>query len=184
MKRGLSWMSGALAFTLAGGTTGLVEGQNGPYYGVPSWDQTLACATTSNCPRFIIVMGGVAVLDRETGLVWERSPGSQLFGDLSLAAFACTNKVLGGRKGWRLPTIPELGSLIDPNVPSPGPKLPAGHPFTRVATSLNVFYRSATVRAGFDDQVWAASFSNGGLGTENAPGLVWCVRGGHGTDAQ
>ncbi len=76
MKRGLSWMSGAVVLALVAGTTGLAGAQNGPYYALPSWDQTLACATTSNCPRFILVMGGVAVLDRETGLVWERSPGS------------------------------------------------------------------------------------------------------------
>ncbi len=184
MKRALSWMSGVVVLALAGGTTGLAEAQNGPYYAVPSWDQTLVCATTTNCPRFIVVMGGDAVLDRETGLVWERSPGSELFGSLSLAAFKCTNKTLGSRKGWRVPTISELGSLIDPNVPSPGPTLPAGHPFIGVTSSPNSFYRSATVRAGFDDQVWVAKFSFGGLGTENSPGSVWCVRGGHDTDAQ
>jgi hypothetical protein len=126
--------------------------------------------------RFIVVMGGDAVLDRETGLVWERSPGSEVYE--SLAAFTCTNKALGGRKGWRLPTIPELGSLIDPNVPFPGPTLPAGHPFIGVAPSPNSFYRSATVRAGFDGQVWVANLSNGGLGTHSGPSFVWCVRGG------
>ena len=38
----------------------------GPYYAMPSWDQTLPAAT-----RFIVLtnMGSEAVLDRETGLV-------------------------------------------------------------------------------------------------------------------
>jgi hypothetical protein len=45
----------------------------GPYYALPAWDQTLSSAT-----RFIVLsnFGGVAVLDRETGLVWERSPSN------------------------------------------------------------------------------------------------------------
>ena len=39
------------------------------YHATPSWDQTLPAAT-----RFIVLsnFGGQAVLDRETGLVWER----------------------------------------------------------------------------------------------------------------
>src|SRR4030042_5575775 len=39
----------------------------------PTWDQTLQCDTTT-CPRFVLVMGGAGVLDKETGLVWEQSP--------------------------------------------------------------------------------------------------------------
>src|SRR5215510_13153561 len=43
----------------------------GPYYATPAWDQTLASST-----RFLILIGfsNQAVLDRETGLVWQRSP--------------------------------------------------------------------------------------------------------------
>ena len=43
----------------------------GPYYATPSWDQTLPSNT-----RFIVLsnMNSAAVLDRETGLVWERAP--------------------------------------------------------------------------------------------------------------
>ena len=43
----------------------------GPYYATPSWDQQLPAAT-----RFIVLSNwnSAAVLDRETGLVWERSP--------------------------------------------------------------------------------------------------------------
>ena len=28
----------------------------GPYYPNPSWDQTLACTTLANCPRFIVLL--------------------------------------------------------------------------------------------------------------------------------
>src|SRR5215813_14310693 len=42
---------------------------NGPYYAEPSWDQTLPAST-----RFIVLsnFNSEAVLDRETGLVWQR----------------------------------------------------------------------------------------------------------------
>ncbi len=35
----------------------------------PSWDQDLPASE-----RFVLVMGGAAVLDKNTGLVWEQSP--------------------------------------------------------------------------------------------------------------
>src|SRR4030042_7168775 len=40
----------------------------------PAWSQKLQCDTATTCPRFEIVMGGDAVLDKETGLVWGESP--------------------------------------------------------------------------------------------------------------
>jgi hypothetical protein len=48
----------------------------GPYYANPSWDQTLPSST-----RFIVLsnMNSAAVLDRETGLVWEQSPSTVTF---------------------------------------------------------------------------------------------------------
>ena len=58
-----------LAFTAIPGNAQTVA--NGPYYAWPSWDQTLPSST-----RFIVWanFNSQAVLDRETGLVWERSP--------------------------------------------------------------------------------------------------------------
>jgi hypothetical protein len=35
----------------------------------PTWSQTLPTAV-----RFVAVLGGAAILDRETGLVWESAP--------------------------------------------------------------------------------------------------------------
>src|SRR5262249_11284788 len=80
----------------------------GPYYPTPAWDQTLASST-----RFLILIGfsNQAVLDRETGLVWQRSPDTAPTTWLN-ARKGCINKSVGGvqRKGWRLPAINERGS--------------------------------------------------------------------------
>jgi hypothetical protein len=95
---------------------------NGPYYATPSWDQTLPAST-----RFIVLsnFNSDAVLDRETGLVWERALGSSSGDGPSVT---CARTKAGGRAGWRAPTISELGTLFDPLATSV-PPLPTGHPF-------------------------------------------------------
>lgn len=114
----------ALAFT-ASATQALAD-QLGPYYGIPSWDQTLPAST-----RFIVLssINSEAVLDRETGLVWEKAPGA-IRADKAEAFFICMNKNVGSRGGWKLPSIQELRTLIDPTAMNLA--LPAGHPFTNV----------------------------------------------------
>ena len=114
-------------------------------------ERSLAPAAYPNSPveerrspsdyRFVVLSdwNNEAVFDRKTGLVWEKSPNVS-FSNWSGAHKRCDHLELGNHKGWRLPTIEELASLVDPSVPSPGPTLAAGHPFT-VASS---FYWSAT----------------------------------------
>ena len=87
---GLAMSAPALAVTTA----------VGPYYATPSWDQTRPAAT-----RFIVLtnMGSAAVLDRETGLVWERSPSS-LTTDWFNAFNHCSFLNVGNRMGWRVPS--------------------------------------------------------------------------------
>src|SRR6266849_5696589 len=83
--------------------------------------------------RFVVLAsyGGAAVLDRETGLVWEQSPDSRSRTWFD-AQIHCNQRTVGNRSAWRLPTVQELASLVDPSVPPPGPTLPAGHPFTNL----------------------------------------------------
>ncbi len=133
--------------------------------------------------RFVLALGGAAVLDRETGLVWERSPltdvptvGANDPVTWSTARFICITKNVGGRKGWRLPSIQELASLVDPSVPSPGPTLPAGHPFTNVQSA---FYNSASTHAESPTFAWRVNLSTGHVdtGDKAVNRFVWCVRG-------
>ncbi len=43
---------------------------------LPSWEKKLPCVSKDNCPRFEVLAdwNNEAVLDKETGLVWEKSP--------------------------------------------------------------------------------------------------------------
>jgi hypothetical protein len=161
--------------------------------GLPqAWDKTLPANDPGGpCPasssRFTCVMGGAAVRDNETGLVWERSPSTATFA-WEFAQVHCNQLNVGNRKGWRLPTIQELASLVDPTVPFPGPTfsgptLPAGHPFSNVQSS---HYWSATTSASNAGFAWGVFFDDGGVGGggKSFSAFVWCVRGGQGVDPQ
>lgn len=118
------------------------------------------------------------VLDKETGLVWERSPDS-FTNNWYYLVYLAYNKCLGGRKGWRLPTIEELNSLVDPN--EPPPTLISGHPFVNVGTG---FYWSSTTDAEYITtfNAWGVVFSSGNAGKQvkDYSFPAWFVRGGNG----
>ncbi len=87
---------------------------------------------------------------------------------------------MGGRKGWKLPSIQEFTSLIDPAANFP--TLPAGHPFNVLLTS----YWSGTDSANNSGFAWYLFIVTGGVFATNKPDTlyVWCVRGGSGPEAQ
>ncbi len=140
----------------------------------PTWSQKI-----SGAARFESVLWENlvphAVLDKETGLVWELSPDTtartwtQALGD-------CFAKEVGGRKGWHLPTIEQLASLVDSTQSNPA--LPSGNPFSNYAQSA--WYWSSTTRADFAANAWVVFFVNGVVNSGNKAGngYVWCVRGG------
>lgn len=160
---------------------------NGPYYATPSWDQTLSSST-----RFIVLsnMNSDAVLDRETGLVWERAPSTTTFG-LADAHTHCYELYVGGRMGWRLAKVDELITLKDPTQGTgfgglgASPALPLGHPF-KVAQPTLFWAVGTTPVAGTIGRYFEVSFFTGAAFTLNtsvesqtdshlAP--AWCVRG-------
>ncbi|MGB9103494.1 MAG: DUF1566 domain-containing protein, partial [Terriglobales bacterium] len=138
-------------------------------------------------PRFAIYSFGTktteddVVLDKETGLVWERSPASDKQESWDAAIVYSYSKSVAARKGWRLPAIEELLSLVDPNQSIP--TLPAGHPFLNVQTDY--FYWSSTLGESFlPTFAWGYDFGDGGTSNcvKTARLYVWLVRGGYGHD--
>ena len=157
-----------------------------------TWDQQI-----NGHHRFKVLreFDGAAVLDKETGRVWEQSPSTDTFCWTASADCTGTGTTLtvldalshcyqlevGGRKGWRVPTIEELASLVDTSQGSPTtPALPAGHPFNVQPTP----HWSATSNASDASRAWAAGFATGNVFrvVKTASREVWCVRGGQGID--
>jgi len=177
------WVLGATVMGLAMSVPVLaVTSAVGPYYATPSWDQQLPAST-----RFIVLSnwgtGNEAVLDRETGLVWEQSPSTSQT-NWAFASIHCVQLSKGGRKGWRLPTIQELASLVDPTQSNPA--LTGGHPFSNVQSLLYWSISSATIEISTTGK-WYVNFINGFIGQDDksvGSHLAWCVRGGPGVDPQ
>lgn len=140
----------------------------------PAWSQTIAGAE-----RFELVLSGAGVLDKETGLVWEQSPAPSTYSWVS-AQTHCYQLEVGGRKGWHLPTIEQLASLVDTT--NSNPALPTGHLFTNVQS---YGYWSATTYANLTTLAWAVGFVIGDVGYNDKTFsyYVWCVRGGQSYDA-
>jgi hypothetical protein len=143
--------------------------------------------------RFAILnqFNGEAVLDRETGLVWQRAPLAEPITVFPVASRYCIDLNTGNRRGWRLPSIVELQSLTDTSVSNPA--LTVGHPFLNV--DLDRYYWSSTTTSDNPGSVWGLNFAmgrvgrvdrctSGGCGEPKSPPVAWCVRGGAGPDVQ
>jgi hypothetical protein len=142
----------------------------------PAWDSILAPED-----RFQLVLADAAVLDRETGLVWERDATTGPDFDWFAAARSCYNKGTGGRKGWRPATVEELTSLL----------IPTEDGFTRPGAPFGIVYTSTwsgSTVAGDNSQAWVIHFSDGDVNAQNKSNCcgfgVWCVRGRLGHDGK
>jgi uncharacterized protein DUF1566 len=142
-----------------------------------TWENIIDDATV----RFQVLdqFGGAAVLDKETGRVWERSPGMFIPQNWFDTVGLCSSRVIGPRWGWRLPTIEELASLLD--TARSDPALPPGHPFTVPSGT----YWSATSTSN-GTNAWRVDFGNGDVASVGKSGTnaVWCVRGGQGIEGR
>lgn len=140
-----------------------------------SWDKQI---NDPNRFKVLSAFNNEAVLDKETGVVWQKVP---MFSDRSwFAAWKlCQLSTTGNRAGWRLPTLEELRSLIDPQYSEPA--LPPGNPFTDVVAQQ--FWSASTGFASTNAMI--VGFQLGNLIEMDKSELaanVWCVRGGNGYD--
>jgi hypothetical protein len=104
-----------------------------------------------NSSRFKCVMGGEAVLDKQTG----------------------------NRKGWRLPTKEELITILDNS--RSHPPLPDGHPFKNVARVSPAGYWTGTTYEGNSNNAYYISTSYGAVRDELKlfDVRIWPVLGGN-----
>lgn len=145
-------------------------------FGQDAWDHT-------DLPRFQLLasFANQAVLDRETGIVWQRSPSTVTFTWFA-AQDRCNRLPIATRMGWRLPTIQELTSLL--SVGAPPNNLEPGHPFTNVPAFGEIIW-SSTSSAANANNGWSLTLPQ----TVNTlpktiQGRCWCVRFRQGPDAQ
>jgi|CXWL01.1.fsa_nt_gi hypothetical protein len=194
----LGWgVAAVFALLFAASMSGIVQGGALDPPGAPAstmktlddigaWNRTLSATGGCTSERFDCVLAGdVGVLDRETGLVWQRDPDSVTTTIWVNAAEACNELLLGGRFGWRLPTIDEFYSLVDASADG----MPDGHPFTVIATDLTtVLYWSATTNPATPTGTWAIVPATADTGLTNVAKSSsiahWCVRGGKGLEGQ
>ena len=145
---------------------------------IRNWDKALPAAQ-----RFVLLsaFNNDAVLDKNTGLVWEKSPQTKTV-TWNVARTTCAKKAVGGQKGWRLPSPAELRSLVGPFVDSPGPTLPPGHPFLNVQSAS---YWSVVPDANLPSYArYVDAFLGNVLSLFKSFSFpVWCVRGPMNADA-
>ena len=113
------------------------------------------------------------VADTVTHLTWQRSVPTQTYTWVAATTY-CTGLSLGGfTSGWRLPTVKELQSIVDPRAYNPSIDTTAFP-----ATPSNYFW-SSSPHAYYTGNAWFVYFSDGYTsyfsGTSNTY-QVRCVR--------
>lgn len=139
-----------------------------------AWDQQI----DNGNQRFTVLnsFGGDAVLDKETQLVWAREPfGVTIWLN---ALFLCGDASIGGRKGWRLPSLHELSSLLDPDQFNPA--LSTNHPFKNVSSSIHWTSTESRASAIAPLTAWGVDVTQGQVHFAldiTDTHTTWCVRG-------
>lgn len=145
----------------------------------PTWSQILPTAQ-----RYVVVMNDQAVLDKETGLVWDRVSSGEVV--WSTALNFCSQHSRGGRGGWRLPSIAELTSVgsqsrrLDPSAPFDFDCSDGG------CVDLDAMHWSSTTSPLNPEGAVGFAPGSGGVAPNAAKDVTlryWCVRGGYGSDS-
>jgi len=192
--------------------TGACEGATFPATGQTTcWDATgtvIPCAGTgqdgdiqAGAPLAYVDNGDGTVSDSNTGLTWEKLDDESLGGihdkdDTYTWEDAVTVKIaalntppcFAGHCDWRLPSLKELLSIADYEVPFPGPTVRAAFETgcvpgcTSITCSCTApdFYWSSTTYAGSPQFAWYVVFFDGNVlaNPKDTLGYVRAVRGG------
>ena len=118
-----------------------------------------------------------AVLDKETGLVWARNAQTLTPQSWFDAMLFARDTFLAERKGWRLPTVEEILTLIDETAPV-SPKLPVGHPFVNTTPPV-IYWTSTTGERDSSNAYYIDTLGNVYTGSKDGFSFhIWLVRGG------
>ena len=152
------------------------------YFGYPKADEQrshfrVRCVRTEKPPAFTgdpdahYEVGSTSVHDLATGLTWQRALASGTFG-FEAALGYCTHLNLEGHKDWRVPSMPELVTLVDERTSNPAIDRSAFP-----ATPADGFWTSSRFGNKPTD-AWHVFFKEGNAlyGLLKAPYRVRCVR--------
>jgi hypothetical protein len=159
-----------IAAALAAACVGLAVASTASAVDLRSWDMKINDATK----RFIVLpaFSNQAVLDKETQLVWERTPNNA-YTHFDGALVVCLSNARGGRKGWRLPTAAELLSLQGVGAQT----LPDGHPFQYLSSGNYWTATSQPINDSLAITVNMKIFNIAAGAKYSANAYTWCVRG-------
>lgn len=127
--------------------------------------------------RFITTNDG-PIKDSLTGILWYPKANAHdfplTFAEALDAVMDMNKSAVMGRKDWRVPTRPELRSILSHG--NKNPALPKGHPFTHVFLGR---YWTATTFAGLPDHAWYVHLEGARVFYERKDRycLVWPVAG-------
>jgi hypothetical protein len=142
------------------------------FYSCPDTDtQPVRCVRNFQGGGTLISYSANTIFDGRTGLYWQKAtiaPSSW-----SAAVAACDALTLDGFTDWRLPSMKELGSIVDDNSTNPA----ISPLFTE--RQAEAFW-SSTPLGGWPADAYAIHFGNGSSSGINTPGStllrVRCVR--------
>ncbi len=100
--------------------------------------------------------GDGTVTDKITGLMWQQAVPTATYTWTDANAY-CPTLSLAGHSDWRLPTVIELISIVNPDIPNPGPTIvEAFFPATPSAT-----FWTSTPYAGYPTRAGDVLFTVG-----------------------
>ncbi len=116
------------------------------------------------------------VRDNVTGLIWENNSHKSTWDNAPNVIAELNNTKFGGYSDWRLPTIQELGGIVDFIVPYPGPTINISY----FKDTLTSFYWSSTTYSSYTSPAWGVDFNGGNdlSSSKNYYNYVRAVRGG------
>jgi thiol-disulfide isomerase/thioredoxin len=131
-------------------------------YSARSWEDVAAMPYfDGDAARFAGSRNGT-VVDKKLHLVWQQADSGKDM-DWAEAKAYCAGLVLAGQRGWRLPTIAELGSLNAERREDRKKIAAVAEVFSFVHPRHQLWSGTPRLRQGGSDSIWIASFQyNGG----------------------